>query len=268
MAGGACITRDTGLLADLAVNGKPPRARDRSRGRGGLHPLRQGLHPLRAVAAGDLARKGAVGVADAPRPHRYPGSHPRRGRGPARRELREDAVLIAVLRFSADRRLVRTSRPPRRERSVGVRLPPFQALLDEHRSDIYRYLVATVGAVDADDCFQETWISALRAYPGLERADNLRAWLYRIAQNKTIDAHRARARRPRPGGGGCPTRARRRRRWTAGRSCGHAFASCRRSNGARCSAERCSGCPTTSWPLYWTARGRRRGGTCMRGSRG
>jgi RNA polymerase sigma factor (sigma-70 family) len=78
-----------------------------------------------------------------------------------------------------------------------VKLPPFQALLDEHRVEIYRYLVATAGA-EADDCFQETWISALRAYPRLRRADNLRAWLFRIAQNKAMDAHRARARRPVP----------------------------------------------------------------------
>jgi RNA polymerase sigma factor (sigma-70 family) len=55
-----------------------------------------------------------------------------------------------------------------------------------------------VGAVDADDCFQETWIAALRAYPRLRRADNLRAWLLRIAHNKAIDAHRARSRRPVP----------------------------------------------------------------------
>jgi RNA polymerase sigma factor (sigma-70 family) len=32
----------------------------------------------------------------------------------------------------------------------------------------------------------------------LRRADNLRAWLFRIAQNKAIDAHRARSRRPVP----------------------------------------------------------------------
>jgi len=44
-----------------------------------------------------------------------------------------------------------------------MKLPPFQALLDEHRADVYRFLVATVGPSDADDCFQETWISALRA---------------------------------------------------------------------------------------------------------
>ena len=46
--------------------------------------------------------------------------------------------------------------------------------------------------------FQETWIAALRAYPRLKRADNLRAWLFRIAQNKSIDAHRARGRRAVP----------------------------------------------------------------------
>jgi RNA polymerase sigma factor (sigma-70 family) len=79
-----------------------------------------------------------------------------------------------------------------------MKLPPFQALLDENRADVYRFLVATVGPSDADDSFQETWIAALRAYPNLRRADNLRAWLFRIAQNKSIDAHRARGRRPVP----------------------------------------------------------------------
>jgi RNA polymerase sigma factor (sigma-70 family) len=79
-----------------------------------------------------------------------------------------------------------------------VKLPPFQALLDAHRADVYRFLVATAGPADADDAFQETWIAALRAYPKLGRADNLRAWLFRIAQNKAIDAHRANARRAIP----------------------------------------------------------------------
>jgi RNA polymerase sigma factor (sigma-70 family) len=79
-----------------------------------------------------------------------------------------------------------------------VKLPPFQALLDEHRVDVYRFCLATAGPVEADDCFQETWIAALRAYPRLRRADNLRAWLFRIAQNKAIDLHRARGRRAVP----------------------------------------------------------------------
>lgn len=77
-------------------------------------------------------------------------------------------------------------------------LPPFQALLETHRADLYRFLVASVGAGDADDCFQETVIAALRAYPKVRRQDNLRGWLLRIAQHKAIDSHRARGRRPLP----------------------------------------------------------------------
>jgi RNA polymerase sigma factor (sigma-70 family) len=79
-----------------------------------------------------------------------------------------------------------------------VSLPPFQAVLDAHRGDLYRFLVASVGRGEADDCFQETVIAALRAYPRLSHADNLRGWLLRIAQRKAIDAHRARGRRPVP----------------------------------------------------------------------
>jgi RNA polymerase sigma factor (sigma-70 family) len=81
---------------------------------------------------------------------------------------------------------------------MSVNLPPFQALLDRHRADVYRFLVATAGPSEADDAFQETWIAALRAYPSLRRGDNLRAWLFKIAQNKSIDAHRARGRRAVP----------------------------------------------------------------------
>lgn len=79
-----------------------------------------------------------------------------------------------------------------------VTLPPFQALLDEHGAVVQRFLIAVAGPVEADDCFQETWIAALRAYPQLRNADNLRAWLLTIAQRKAIDAHNARSRRAVP----------------------------------------------------------------------
>src|SRR5687767_14760629 len=81
---------------------------------------------------------------------------------------------------------------------MAVRLPPFQALMDAHRDDVYRFLVASLGRDDADDCFQETFIAALRAYPRLRNAANLRAWLFTIAHRKAIDSHRARARRAVP----------------------------------------------------------------------
>jgi RNA polymerase sigma factor (sigma-70 family) len=73
-------------------------------------------------------------------------------------------------------------------------LPPFQRLLDDHRLDVYRFLVAAVGPQDADDCFQETFLSALRAYPGLRDESNLRGWLFTIATRKAMD-HWRRARR-------------------------------------------------------------------------
>jgi RNA polymerase sigma factor (sigma-70 family) len=81
---------------------------------------------------------------------------------------------------------------------MTVRLPPFQALLDEHRLEVLRFLVALVGRQDAEDCFQETFLSALRAYPKLRDASNLRAWLLTIAHRKAMDHHRSRTRRPEP----------------------------------------------------------------------
>ncbi|MBA2256496.1 MAG: RNA polymerase sigma factor, partial [Thermoleophilaceae bacterium] len=76
--------------------------------------------------------------------------------------------------------------------------PPFQAFLDEHRSAVLAFLLATVGPVEADDCFQETFLAALRAYPDLRDGRNLRGWVMTIAHRKAIDAVRARARRPVP----------------------------------------------------------------------
>lgn len=76
--------------------------------------------------------------------------------------------------------------------------PPFQRLLDRHREDVWRFLVASVGPIEAEDCFQETFISALKAYPRLRPRSNLKAWVLTIAHRKAIDAHRGRARRPVP----------------------------------------------------------------------
>jgi len=81
---------------------------------------------------------------------------------------------------------------------LAVTLPPFQSLLDEHAADLQRFLAASVGPHDGADCFQETVISALRAYPGLQHADNLRGWLFTIAHRKVVDHARRVARRAIP----------------------------------------------------------------------
>jgi len=73
----------------------------------------------------------------------------------------------------------------------------FQAFLDEHREPVHAFLRAMVGPSDADDCFQETFIAALRAYRRMD-GRHPRAWVMTIAKRKAIDHHRARARRPEP----------------------------------------------------------------------
>ena len=77
-------------------------------------------------------------------------------------------------------------------------LPPFQTLLDQHANDVMGVLRGAVGRSDAEDCFQETFLAALRAYPKLDDASNLRGWLLTIAHRKAIDHHRANGRRPVP----------------------------------------------------------------------
>src|ERR1700693_2457859 len=73
-----------------------------------------------------------------------------------------------------------------------VVLPPFQQLLDAHGRDVHRFLIASVGRGDADDCYQETWLAALRAYPRLRDASNLRSWILTVAHHKAIDHVRSR----------------------------------------------------------------------------
>jgi RNA polymerase sigma factor (sigma-70 family) len=77
-----------------------------------------------------------------------------------------------------------------------VDLPPFQHLLDAHGVDLHRFCVAQAGPHHGPDCFQETVIAALRAYPELRDGTNLRGWLFTIAHHKVIDHHRATSRRP------------------------------------------------------------------------
>lgn len=92
-----------------------------------------------------------------------------------------------------------TSRAEAQRRSTHVHLPPFQALIDAHAAELHRFLIASVGHDRAEDCLQETLLSALRAYPRLRHGDNLRAWLYTIAHRKATDTVRRILRQPTTG---------------------------------------------------------------------
>lgn len=75
---------------------------------------------------------------------------------------------------------------------------PFQRFFEQHREPVWRYLVAAVGPLHADDAFQETFLAALRAYDRRRAGTSAGAWVMTIAHNKAMDHHRAAARRAVP----------------------------------------------------------------------
>ena len=77
---------------------------------------------------------------------------------------------------------------------MGMRLPPFQQLVDAHWRDVARLAAALAGPGDGEDAAQRAWLRALEAYPRLRSTRNLRGWLLTIAARSAMDAHRARRR--------------------------------------------------------------------------
>jgi RNA polymerase sigma factor (sigma-70 family) len=73
---------------------------------------------------------------------------------------------------------------------------PFEQIVTEYGPMVLRVCRAVLGPVDADDAWSETFLAALTAYPRLDEAANVEAWLVTIAHRKAIDSTRARARRP------------------------------------------------------------------------
>ena len=62
--------------------------------------------------------------------------------------------------------------------------PAFDNLIERHGPEIFSYLWRQLyDNADAEDCFQDVFLRAFRAYPRLKRPANYRAWLYKIATN-------------------------------------------------------------------------------------
>jgi RNA polymerase sigma-70 factor, ECF subfamily len=73
----------------------------------------------------------------------------------------------------------------------------FRELTDRHRRELQVHIYRIVGsAQDAEDLLQETLLAAWRGLDGFEGRASVRAWLYRIATNRSLDALRASRRRP------------------------------------------------------------------------
>ncbi len=90
-----------------------------------------------------------------------------------------------------------TSRTGRRERLQDVK-KPFEQIVDEHGPTVLRVCRAVLGPADAEDAWAETFLSALKAYPDLDPAANVEAWLVTIAHRRAIDVKRAETRRAVP----------------------------------------------------------------------
>jgi RNA polymerase sigma factor (sigma-70 family) len=75
---------------------------------------------------------------------------------------------------------------------------PFEDVVAEYGPMVLRVCRAVLGPVDADDAWSETFLSAMRAYPDLDPAANLEAWLVTIAHRRAIDVGRAISRAPVP----------------------------------------------------------------------
>lgn len=92
-----------------------------------------------------------------------------------------------------------TSRNSSTERLQSVTVKqPFETVVCRHGPTVLRVCRAIVGSVDADDAWSETFLSALKAYPDLDRDANVEAWLVTIAHRKAVDITRGRSRRAVP----------------------------------------------------------------------
>ena len=73
----------------------------------------------------------------------------------------------------------------------------FRALTDPYRRELQVHCYRILGSMqDAEDALQETLLAAWRALEGFEERSSLRAWLYRIATNRCLNALRGSSRRP------------------------------------------------------------------------
>ena len=73
----------------------------------------------------------------------------------------------------------------------------FRELTDPYRRELQLHAYRIVGsAQDAEDLLQETLLAAWRGLERFEERASVRAWLYQIATNRSLDALRASRRRP------------------------------------------------------------------------
>ena len=75
----------------------------------------------------------------------------------------------------------------------------FRALIEPYRRELHLHCYRILGSLtDAEDALQETLLAAWRGLDAFAGRASLRAWLYRIATNRCLNAIRDAGRRPPP----------------------------------------------------------------------
>jgi RNA polymerase sigma-70 factor (TIGR02960 family) len=75
----------------------------------------------------------------------------------------------------------------------------FGELIDPYRRELHLHCYRILGSLtDAEDILQEALLAAWRGLEGFEGRASLRAWLYRVATNRCLNALRDRGRRRPP----------------------------------------------------------------------
>lgn len=88
-----------------------------------------------------------------------------------------------------------TERRLQRARAGDARA--FAELTRPYRRELQFHCYRVMGSLqDAEDMLQETLLAAWRGLPSFESRSSLRAWLYRIATNRCLNALRDRGPRP------------------------------------------------------------------------
>ena len=65
--------------------------------------------------------------------------------------------------------------------------PDFEDLVSRHSEELFVFLWRMLSDTkDAQDCLQDSFLRAYRAYSRLDEAANTRAWLYKIASNTAL----------------------------------------------------------------------------------
>lgn len=78
----------------------------------------------------------------------------------------------------------------------------FESVMEQYSAEIYRYLWRMFGdSQEAEDCLQDSFLRAYKAYGRLKPDSNVRAWLYTIATNTARTQLKQRGRRWRQEGG-------------------------------------------------------------------